>query len=106
MLIFICVFVLCLFIACCSFFFLMIRRPPRSTRTTHSFPTRRSSDLEVMFFSAFFWAFFDASLFPGDAMQVARSEHTGGVWPPVGVEVFDAFHLPFLNTMKIGRAHV
>src|SRR3546814_19430117 len=27
------------------FFFLMIRRPPRSTRTTHSFPTRRSSDL-------------------------------------------------------------
>src|SRR3546814_12388998 len=32
-------------------------------------------------------------------MQVARSEHTGGVWPPVGVEVIDAFHLPFLNTM-------
>src|SRR3546814_15544475 len=29
------------------FFFLMIRRPPRSTRTTHSFPTRRSSDLQV-----------------------------------------------------------
>src|SRR3546814_18998895 len=26
-------------------FFLMIRLPPRSTRTTHSFPTRRSSDL-------------------------------------------------------------
>src|SRR3546814_8728760 len=25
----------------------MIRRPPRSTRTTHSFPTRRSSDLYV-----------------------------------------------------------
>src|SRR3546814_6101401 len=24
----------------------MIRRPPRSTRLTHSFPTRRSSDLE------------------------------------------------------------
>src|SRR3546814_4694150 len=23
----------------------MIRRPPRSTRTAHSFPTRRSSDL-------------------------------------------------------------
>src|SRR3546814_18996525 len=28
------------------FFFLMIRRPPRSTRLTHSFPTRRSSDLK------------------------------------------------------------
>src|SRR3546814_5015280 len=27
------------------FFFLMIRRPPRSTRTDTSFPTRRSSDL-------------------------------------------------------------
>src|SRR3546814_18294091 len=26
-------------------FFLMRRPPPRSTRTTHSFPTRRSSDL-------------------------------------------------------------
>src|SRR3546814_4496441 len=25
--------------------FLLRRRPPRSTRTTHSFPTRRSSDL-------------------------------------------------------------
>src|SRR3546814_2374253 len=28
------------------FFFLRIRRPPRSTRLTHSFPTRRSSDLQ------------------------------------------------------------
>src|SRR3546814_15309371 len=27
------------------FFFLMIRRPPCSTRTDNSFPTRRSSDL-------------------------------------------------------------
>jgi len=54
---------------------------------------------EVMFFSAFFWAFFDASLFPDEAKQFARVEATGGVWPPAGVEVFDAFHLPFLNTM-------
>src|SRR3546814_18602880 len=30
-----------------SFFFLMIRRPPISTRLTHSFPTRRSSDLRL-----------------------------------------------------------
>src|SRR3546814_2141606 len=29
-------------------FFLMIRRPPRSTRLTHSFPTRRSSDLTTL----------------------------------------------------------
>src|SRR3546814_8474705 len=26
----------------------MIRRPPRSTRTDHSFPTRRSSDLALL----------------------------------------------------------
>src|SRR3546814_2198759 len=32
----------------CVFFFLMIRRPPRSTRTAHSFPTRRSSDLNYL----------------------------------------------------------
>src|SRR3546814_16947270 len=30
------------------FFFLMIRRPPRSTRTDTSFPTRRSSDLDAV----------------------------------------------------------
>src|SRR3546814_12839234 len=29
-----------------SLFFLMIRRPPRSTRTDTLFPTRRSSDLQ------------------------------------------------------------
>src|SRR3546814_2520442 len=32
----------------CVFFFLLIRRPPRSTRTDTSFPTRRSSDLLVL----------------------------------------------------------
>jgi cytochrome c oxidase subunit 3 len=46
---------------------------------------------EVMFFAAFFWAYFDASLFPKEA--------TGGVWPPKGVIPFDPFHLPFLNTL-------
>src|SRR3546814_6333717 len=30
----------------CDFFFLMIRRPPRSTRTDTLFPTRRASDLD------------------------------------------------------------
>src|SRR3546814_1624433 len=29
------------------FFFLMLRRPPRSTRTDTLFPTRRSSDLDA-----------------------------------------------------------
>ena len=54
---------------------------------------------EVMFFAAFFWAFFDASLFPDEAIQEARVAFTGGVWPPKGTEVFAAFDLPFLNTM-------
>src|SRR3546814_14660091 len=35
-------------LACLYFFFLMIRRPPRSTRLTHSFPTRRASDLHYV----------------------------------------------------------
>ncbi|WP_274425068.1 cytochrome c oxidase subunit 3 [Chelativorans sp. YIM 93263] len=54
---------------------------------------------ELMFFVAWFWAFFDASLFPGDATQVSRAEFTGGEWPPQGVEVLDPFHLPLYNTI-------
>ncbi|WP_306027085.1 cytochrome c oxidase subunit 3 [Stappia sp. MMSF_3263] len=54
---------------------------------------------EVMFFAAWFWAFFDASLFPNDAAQFARVEATGGVWPPAGIETFDPWHLPLLNTL-------
>ena len=46
---------------------------------------------EVMFFVAFFWAFFNFALFP----EHANSE----VWPPKGVEVFNAWDLPFLNTL-------
>jgi cytochrome c oxidase subunit 3 len=46
---------------------------------------------EVMFFSAFFWAFFDAALFPKEA--------TGGVWPPKGILPFDPLSLPLLNTL-------
>jgi cytochrome c oxidase subunit 3 len=54
---------------------------------------------EVMFFVAWFWAFFDASLFPGEVEQVARTAFTGGVWPPKGTEVLDPFHLPLYNTI-------
>src|SRR5260370_31606128 len=43
---------------------------------------------EVMFFSAFFWAFFSASLYPA-----------AGVWPPKGIHPFDPFEFPFLNTL-------
>ncbi len=54
---------------------------------------------EVMFFVAWFWAFFDASLYPGEAVQQARVEHTGGHWPPDGIEVLDPWHLPLFNTV-------
>ncbi len=54
---------------------------------------------EVMFFVAWFWAFFDASLFTGEAIQASRIAETGGVWPPKGVEVFDPWHLPLVNTL-------
>ena len=38
---------------------------------------------EVMFFVAWFWAFFDASLYANEAIQYARVEKlTGGHWPP------------------------
>jgi heme/copper-type cytochrome/quinol oxidase subunit 3 len=43
---------------------------------------------EVMFFAAFFWAFFNASLFP-----------VGGVWPPEGVTGFGPLPLPAINTL-------
>jgi cytochrome c oxidase subunit 3 len=54
---------------------------------------------EVMFFVAWFWAFFDASLFVSEASQFARVEATGGVWPPAGIETFDPWHLPLFNTL-------
>jgi cytochrome c oxidase subunit 3 len=49
---------------------------------------------EVMFFVAWFWAFFDASLNAGNPIQVLRSTFTGGHWPPTGIEVFDPWHFP------------
>ena len=54
---------------------------------------------EVMFFVAWFWAFFDASLFTGEAKMAARIAATGGIWPPKGTVVFDPFHLPLVNTL-------
>jgi cytochrome c oxidase subunit III len=48
---------------------------------------------EVMFFLAWFWAFFDSSLFPSAA------EAVGGQWPPKGIHVLDPWGFPLLNTM-------
>jgi heme/copper-type cytochrome/quinol oxidase subunit 3 len=46
---------------------------------------------EVMFFFAFFWAFFAASLAP--------TIEIGTVWPPKGISVFNPFEVPLLNTL-------
>jgi cytochrome c oxidase subunit 3 len=46
---------------------------------------------EVMFFFAWFWAYFNASLFPHD---IGLTQ-----WPPEGIVTFDPWHLPFLNTL-------
>src|SRR5262245_39767117 len=56
---------------------------------------------EVMFFVAWFWAFFNSSLFAGDPMHVARFAFTGGHWPPKGIEVFDPWHFPLLYTLLL-----
>jgi len=75
---------------------------------------------EVMFFAAWFWAFFGAALFPdardalllADGSQMAnlngdpaflgndaRQHFTGGVWPPTGIEPLSAWGLPLINTL-------
>lgn len=46
---------------------------------------------EVMFFFAFFWAFFHSSLAP--AVEI------GGIWPPKGIGVLNPWEIPFLNTL-------
>jgi len=56
---------------------------------------------EVMFFAAWFWAYFEAALYPNDPMQYTRVELTGGLWPPKGIETFDPWHLPLLNTLVL-----
>ena len=75
---------------------------------------------EVMFFVAWFWAYFDASLFPAgihrrtraeqhhraerrDVGMVERNALTGGHWPPKPSEnfhgTFDPWGLPLVNTL-------
>ena len=54
---------------------------------------------EVMFFVAWFWAFFDSSLFPNHPQEYLRAQALGGQWPPKGIEVIDPWHLPLLNTL-------
>jgi cytochrome c oxidase subunit 3 len=51
---------------------------------------------EVMFFVAFFWAFFHYAIFP---THLADGLFDKATWPPPGTLTFDPFHLPLLNTM-------
>lgn len=46
---------------------------------------------EVMFFVAWFWAYFNAALFPTEAI--------GAVWPPEGIITFNPWHIPYVNTL-------
>ena len=46
---------------------------------------------EIMFFFAFFWAFFHSSIVP--AIQI------GNTWPPQGIQAFNPWEVPLLNTL-------
>ncbi|RKK02080.1 cytochrome c oxidase subunit 3 [Pseudoroseomonas wenyumeiae] len=49
---------------------------------------------EVMFFVAFFWAYFHFYLYPEHVSGAAKA-----IWPPAGIHTFDPLGLPLLNTM-------
>jgi cytochrome c oxidase subunit 3 len=56
---------------------------------------------EVMFFVAWFWMFFEMTLFH-DVRQVSGIEEVRAAWqtwPPQGVETVSAWHLPLVNTL-------
>ena len=46
---------------------------------------------EVMFFVAWFWAYFNSAFFPHDVSI--------GQWPPSGIVTLDPWHFPLLNTL-------
>jgi cytochrome c oxidase subunit III len=46
---------------------------------------------EVMFFVAFFWAYFNSSIIQIDLID--------GIWPPKHITTLDPFEIPFLNTL-------
>ena len=53
---------------------------------------------EVLFFAAFFWAFFNASTLPKAPLEETWAI-AHGMWPPGGIHPFDPFHLPLFNTI-------
>ena len=54
---------------------------------------------EIMFFSAWFWTFFKHALYPMGTIEGV--EVIPGTWPPAGIETFDPWHLPLINTLVL-----
>ncbi len=62
---------------------------------------------EVMFFVAWFWVFFELALF--HELRTPWLQQFGdpdaatawASWPPPGVETFEPFHIPLLNTLVL-----
>ncbi len=60
---------------------------------------------EVMFFVAWFWVFFEMTIFHGNRAEWmvptwdAATAQAWANWPPPHVETFDPFHLPLINTL-------
>ena len=52
---------------------------------------------EVMFFGAWFWSFFKHARDPIDPGDMSPA--VDGQWPPAGIETFDPWHLPLINTL-------
>jgi len=50
---------------------------------------------EIMFFAAWFWTFFKHAMYP----MGPDSPAVDSVWPPVGIETLDPWHLPLINTL-------
>ncbi len=53
---------------------------------------------EVMFFVAFFWAYFGAAFFPIEPLTDTWAIKPG-IWPPANITPFNAFDLPLMNTL-------
>jgi cytochrome c oxidase subunit 3 len=62
---------------------------------------------EVMFFVAWFWIFFEMVLFTEQRTLTPMIGNFEGVaeawkaWPPKGIELVPAFHLPLVNTLTL-----
>jgi cytochrome c oxidase subunit III len=56
---------------------------------------------EVMFFVAWFWAFFGSAGGAANPQVYGRLDFTGGIWPPKGMDVLDPLRLPLMNTFVL-----